>query len=142
MDFTIKKLKKSQDSVSFTIKNKYNNNVPVTLYRLKKDSIISKEWIENITDEKTFTIPKNGATKLALNYENSMPEFNMRDNQKSLKNFLFNNKPIQVRLFKDVEDPNYNQVFLMPIIEFNNIYDGLTLGGKIYNKTILRKHLF
>lgn len=141
LDFTIKKLKKSQDSVSFTIKNKYNNNVPVTLYRLKKDSIISKEWIENITDEKTFTIPTNGATKLALNYENSMPEFNMRDNQKSLKNFLFNNKPIQVRLFKDVEDPNYNQVFLMPIIEFNNIYDGLTLGGKIYNKTILRKHL-
>jgi hypothetical protein len=27
----------------------------------------------------------------------------------------------------------------MPLIEFNNIYDGITLGAKVYNKTILRK---
>ena len=29
----------------------------------------------------------------------------------------------------------------MPLVEFNNIYDGLTLGAKVYNKTILRKRL-
>ena len=29
----------------------------------------------------------------------------------------------------------------MPLVEFNNIYDGLTLGTKVYNKTILRKRL-
>ena len=29
----------------------------------------------------------------------------------------------------------------MPLVEFNNIYDGLTLGTKLYNKTILRKRL-
>ena len=40
-----------------------------------------------------------------------------------------------------MEDPNYNQVFLMPLVEFNNIYDGLTLGAKVYNKTLLRKNL-
>ncbi|MEM9679304.1 MAG: metalloprotease, partial [Bacteroidota bacterium] len=60
---------------------------------------------------------------------------------KSLKGFFFNNKPFQFRLFKDIEDPYYNQVFLMPLVEFKNIYDGLTLGTKIYNKTILRKRL-
>ena len=27
----------------------------------------------------------------------------------------------------------------MPIVEYRNIYDGITLGGKIYNKSILRK---
>lgn len=141
LDFTIKHLQKTEDSVTFTIKNKAKNNVPVTLYTLKKDSVVSKTWIENVYDEETFTIPKNGADKLALNYDRSMPEANLRDNQKSLRNFLFNNKPIQVRLFKDIEDPNYNQVFIMPLVKFNNIYDGLTLGAKIYNRTILRKHL-
>ena len=30
---------------------------------------------------------------------------------------------------------------MMPLIEFENIYDGLTLGGKFYNKTLLRKRL-
>ena len=58
-----------------------------------------------------------------------------------MKGFLFNNKPFQFKLFKDIEDPYYNQIFLMPLVEFNNIYDGLTLGAKFYNKTVLRKRL-
>ena len=27
----------------------------------------------------------------------------------------------------------------MPTLEFRNIYDGVTLGAKFYNKTVLRK---
>src|SRR5690606_28378006 len=60
---------------------------------------------------------------------------------KSLKNYLFN-KPLQFRLIKDIEDPAYNQVFFMPIIEFNNIYDGIVLGVKAYNKTVLKKPFY
>ena len=54
---------------------------------------------------------------------------------------FLNNKPLQFRLFKDIEDPDYNQIFFMPLIELKNIYDGLTLGTRVYNKTILRKRL-
>ncbi|MDN3664188.1 metalloprotease [Algibacter miyuki] len=139
IDFKIQEVSKTDDSVTVIIKNKSENAMPVSLYMLENDSIVSKDWIENIDGSKTVTLPRNGANKLALNYENTIPEYNLRDNWKSLKGFLFNNKPLQVRLFKDIEDPHYNQVFLMPITEFNNIYDGLTLGIKAYNKTILRK---
>jgi len=114
--------------------------LPVSLYTLNNDTVVSKTWIENITENKTITIPRNDADKLVLNYENIIPEINARDNWKSLKGFFFNNKPLQFRIFKDIEDPNYNQVFFMPIVEYNNIYDGLTLGVKAYNKTLLRKH--
>ncbi|MFH4965254.1 metalloprotease [Gaetbulibacter sp. M235] len=140
IDFKIKNVIKSEDSVTLTIKNKVNNNMPISLYALNNDEIVSKTWIENVSKSKTITIPKNDANKLVLNYENIIPETNLRDNWKSLKGFFFNNKPLQFRLFKDFEDPNYNQVFFMPIIEYNNIYDGLTLGIKTYNKTLLRKH--
>lgn len=139
IDFKIKNVTTTEDSVTLTIKNKRDNSMPVSLYALKNDSIISKIWVENISNEKTLTIPRNNADKLVLNYNNTIPEINLRDNWKSLKGFFFNNKPVQFRLFKDIEDPYYNQVFLMPIIEFNNIYDGLTLGVKAYNKTILKK---
>jgi len=139
IDFKIKKVIKTEDSVTITIKNKRNNNMPVSLYTLNNDSIISKIWVENISSEKTITIPRNNANKLVLNYNNRIPEINLRDNWESLKGFFFNNKPLQFRLFKDLEDPYYNQVFLMPIIEFDNIYDGLTLGVKAYNKTLLKK---
>ncbi|MBP0902271.1 metalloprotease [Mariniflexile gromovii] len=139
IDFKIKKVHKTEDSITLTIKNKQDNGMPVSLYTLNNDSIISKTWIENITENKTITIPRNNANKLVLNYNNVIPEINARDNWKSLKGFFFNNKPLQFRLFKDMEDPYYNQVFFMPIVQFNNIYDGLNLGVKAYNKTLLKK---
>ncbi len=140
IDFRIKDIVKTKDSVTFTIKNKRNNDVPVSLFTLKNDTVISKQWIEHIHDSKTLTIPHQDATKLVLNYDNTIPEYNLRDNWKSLEGWFLNNKPLQFRLFKDIEDPNFNQVFFMPLVEFNNIYDGLTLGAKVYNKTLLMKN--
>jgi len=139
IDFKITKVKASKDSIEVTIKNKHQNNMPISLFSLSEDSIVSKVWIDGVSMKETFTIANNKETKLTLNYDQIIPEYNLRDNWKSLKGFLSNNKPIQFRVFKDIEDPNYSQVFLMPLIEFNNIYDGLSLGGKIYNKTLLRK---
>ncbi len=137
IDFKIKKVSKTNDSITVTIKNKQSNSMPVSLYALKNDTVISKIWVEHINKYKTLTLPRNGADKLVLNYDNTIPEINQRDNWKSLKGF--NNKPLQFRLFKDIEDPNYSQVFFMPIVEFNNIYDGIVLGAKMYNTTLLRK---
>ena len=139
-DFKIKHVIKNEDStVTLTIKNKRNNSLPVSLFLLNNDAIISKTWIEDISKEKTITLPRNDFNKLVLNYDNTIPEINLRDNWKSMKGFFFNNKPLQFRLIKDIEDPNYNQVFFMPLVEFKNIYDGLTLGLKTYNTTLLRK---
>ena len=141
IDFKIKTIEKTEDSITITIKNKRKNNMPVSLFTLSNDSILSKSWIENIGKYKTLTIPRDSIDKLALNYDNVLPEFNLRDNYKSLKGFFLTNKPFQFRLFKDIEDPYYNQVFIMPQVEFRNIYDGLTLGAKFYNKSVLRKKL-
>ncbi|MFD2727769.1 metalloprotease [Hyunsoonleella rubra] len=140
IDFKIKEVSKTNDSIALVIKNKRDNSMPVSLYTLKNDSILSKYWVEDIQDEKRVAIPNNGADKFILNYNNAAPEFNLRDNYKSDKGFFFNNKPFQFRLLKDIEDPNFNQVFLMPIVEFNNIYDGLNLGIKLYNGTLLRRN--
>jgi len=139
IDFKIKRISKTKDSIQLILKNKRLNDMPVTLFALNNDSVISKTWIDKVQGKKTITIPRNNATKLVLNYDKTIPEYNLRDNWKSLKGFFSNNKPLQFRLFKDIEDPNYNQIFLMPLLEFKNIYDGLTIGSKFYNKTVLRK---
>ena len=39
---------------------------------------------------------------------------------------------------KDLEDPYYNQVLYVPTISYN-LYDGLTPGLRLHNKTILEK---
>lgn len=141
IDFKIKKVVTTEDSILVTIKNKRKNSMPISLFQLSNDSIIGKQWVENISGTKTISLPKDSTDKFVLDYYNVIPEFNQRDNYKSVNGSFLNNKPLQFRLFKDIEDPYYNQVFFMPLVEFKNIYDGLTLGAKIYNKTILRKRL-
>ncbi|OAB78851.1 gluzincin family metallopeptidase [Cochleicola gelatinilyticus] len=138
IDFKIKKVARRGDSLEVEIKNLKGNTLPVSLYGINKDSIIFKTWSRPISNNEIITVPAKDVRKLVLNYEGKITEFNQRNNYKAVKGLL--NRPIQFRLFQDVEDPAYNQLFFMPIFEYN-LYDGLTAGVKLYNKTVLPKGL-
>ncbi|WP_445730935.1 hypothetical protein [Mariniflexile sp.] len=138
IDFGFKSVKEDNDSLQITLKNRRHNLMPVSLYVLKNDTVINKIWLEGFLDEKRIAIPKNGAELLIIDYDENIPEVKRSNNYWNLKGVF--NKPLQLRLLKDVEDPSKNQTFFMPVFEFNNIYDGLTLGGKLYNKTIIKKN--
>ncbi|MGB5818032.1 MAG: metalloprotease [Saonia sp.] len=138
IDFKIKKIKKHQDSVTFTLKNKTGTNVPISLFGIKKDSVISKYWFTDVADEKTFTIPRTTEERLVLNYDQKIPEFNQRDNWKTLNGFFSGNKKLKFQFFKDVEDPNYKQIFYVPVATFN-VDDGITPGLRLTNKTFLQR---
>lgn len=137
IDFKFKKVQETPDSLIVTILNKRKNNMPVSLYGINEGRIVYKRWVENVNPERTVTIPKEGIERLALNYELIIPEVNARNNYKGVKSFL--NKPIQFRLFQDIEDPRYSQVFFMPEFDYN-LYDGAVVGAKIYNKTFLKRN--
>ncbi|MDC8004620.1 metalloprotease [Aureisphaera galaxeae] len=136
IDFKIKKVKEVGDSLEVSILNKRDNVMPVSIYGLKKDSVLFKKWVKPIDSIATITVPKEGVRKLALNYNGEIAEFNQRNNFKAVKGLF--NRPLQFRLFKDVEDPKFNQVFFMPVFQYN-LYDGFSLGPKMYNKTMLPK---
>jgi len=136
IDFTLKNVKKSKDSVQITVVNKRPNSLPVSIYGVNKDKVIFKQWLEPIDSSLTVTVPTKDIRQVALNYERVIPENNERNNYKKVKGIL--NRPIQVKIFKDVENPKYNQIFLMPEYSYN-VYDGLAIGPKLYNKTLLRR---
>lgn len=136
IDFKIKKVEKLGDSLRVTIKNKKESTLPVSLYGLNKKNVVYKTWLPPVDSTTTVTIPAKDIKKLVLNHEGVIPEYNRRNNYKTVNGLL--NRPLQFRLFQDVEDPNYNQLFFMPIFEYN-LYDGLTAGVKLYNKTVLPK---
>ncbi|NND63587.1 MAG: metalloprotease [Flavobacteriaceae bacterium] len=138
IDFKIKKVKKLEDSLQVTVINKRDDPMPVSIYGLNKDSIVFKKWLPPISEQTTITVPKESIRKLALNYEGVIPEIDQRNNYKKVKGLL--NRPLQFRVFKDVEDPEYNQVFFMPVFQYN-LYDGFSFGPKVYNKTFLPKGL-
>lgn len=139
IDYTIKKVSQKNDSVYVTIKNKRNITAPVALYGVKNWNIKFKKWFPNIDDTATVAVPKGDFDRLSLNYENSYPEFNSMDNWKKIgKKFL--NKPVRFKLYKDINDPYYNQLYIQPNIKYN-FYDGVLLGMKIHNRPILARNL-
>ena len=139
IDFKIKKVVAIGDSLKITIVNKRDNTMPVSVYGIDEEKkVVFKKWVGPVDRITQIVVPKNNAKKLILNHEGIIPEYNRRNNTKSLKGLF--NRPLQFRLFQDVEDPNYNQLFFMPEFQYN-LYDGFTMGIKAYNKTFLPKGL-
>jgi hypothetical protein len=139
IDYKITDLKTNKDSIYFTVKNKKSGQRPISLFMLKDGKVISKQWLSGIGAKKQFVVPNLQADKLVLNYDKKVPEFDLRNNWKSVSGNSLFNKPLQVRFFKDVESPHDNQLYFLPIVEFRNIYDGLNLGININNKGVLNK---
>lgn len=136
LDYTIKKVEQSKDSVAVTIKNNRNFTAPIALYGLEHKEIKFRKWIPGIDSTTTVYFKKGDYDRVSLNYEYLYPELNLRDNWKNLNGLL--NRPIQFRFLKDVEDPYYNQVFYNIYTDYN-FYDGFLVGPRIYNEAIFKK---
>ncbi len=128
----------TKDTIRFKIKNRTNTFVPIPVYGMKKNEILFKKWLEPNAADTTYTFARKGATKIVLNYENEVPEYNLRNNWKSLRGFKLSNRPVKFTFLKDLEDPNYIQILYVPTIGYN-YYDGFTPGLRLSNKTILNK---
>ncbi|WP_072945689.1 aminopeptidase [Flavobacterium granuli] len=138
IDYKFSNVIKTKDSISFSIKNKTGVIVPVPIYGVKQGKIVLKKWLEPQSNDTVFTLERNNADKIVINYNNEVPEYNLRNNWKSLKSFFPNNRPIKFVFMKDLEDPYYNQVLYVPTLTYN-LYDGLSPGLRLHNKTILDK---
>ena len=138
IDFKFDKVTKTKDSISFSLKNKTETNVPISVYGIKDNNIVYKKWFDTIASDSIYTIPRNYADKIVINYKNEVPEYNLRNNWRSLHGFRINNRPIKFNFMKDLEDPYYNQILYVPTLEYN-LYDGFLPGFRFHNKTILDK---
>ena len=138
-DYKISAIEKKEDSIEISIKNLRQGAYPFTLTSQTSDLEISSQWIEGFKDEMTISIPNSNARLFVLNKDNKTPEFNLKNNTKVSDKRFSLNKPLQFRLFRDVENPKFNQLYLIPIAEFQNVYDGIKIGMNFNNQGILAK---
>jgi len=138
IDYKFSNVSRTKDSVKFSIKSNTGIYAPIPVYGLKRNQIVFKEWVEPKKADSVYELNRRNADKLVLNYDNEVPEFNQRNNWKSLKNLVITNKPIKFNFAKDLEDPYYNQILYIPTLTYN-YYDGFTPGIRFHNKTILEK---
>lgn len=138
IDYKITHLEKKKDTFAITIKNKTKSLVPISLYGFKDKKLVSKQWLEPFAKDTVIQFKKSDFDRFSLNEENEIPEFNQRNNYKSITNLPFKNRPLRVNIFRDIENPRRNQLLYVPTVEYN-LYNGISLGLRFNNKTLLDK---
>ena len=118
----LSKNKKDEFSVIIknTLKSKNQNSVYYFKNELKRKFDYEKSYIDSILKLKTID---------HLNYFSKM---NKESN--NLKS-----KPLKLKIGKDIEDPDFNHIYITPIVSYKNIYDGINIGAQIHNRSILKK---
>ena len=101
---------------------------------IKNDSTVLKKWI-SFKNDTIIKLKRIDADYISLNSGINFPESNKKNNWKFIKK-PSRIKPFKFNFLKDIEDPKKNQVFYTPIINFNNKYDGVSVGMRLFNKRI------
>ncbi|MDR6844372.1 aminopeptidase [Flavobacterium granuli] len=137
IDYKFGDFSKTQESITFSVKKKGVPLVPMPIFGIKDKQIVFKKWLETNEIDTTLTFERKSIDKLVLNYNNEVPEFNLRNNWKSL-NTVSLNRPLKMTFFQDFEDPHRSQLFYVPTLFFNK-YDGFAPGISFYNYSFFDK---
>ena len=138
IDYKFTRVLKDDSTVVFTLRNKTGTTVPIPVYGVKNGEVVFKQWVENVKTDSTISVPRRGADKIVINFQNEVPEYNQRNNWRSLSGYALTNRPLRFNVMKDLEDPELNQILYVPTLTYN-LYDGLSPGIRFHNKTILEK---
>jgi|TARA_B110001450_G_scaffold16841_1_gene15562 hypothetical protein len=100
--------------------------------------------LKNINSVSYFKNELNKRFDYDNNYVDSLLKLKTIDhlNYFSKKNKSSNsskNKPYKLKLGKDIEDPDFNHIYITPIVSYKNIYDGVNIGAQIHNRSIFKK---
>ncbi len=146
----LKKMMSEKHRINFNLRHFeiIKDNYTVNIQRNDDQIIPLKIETENRNGEKTtfwkdgtylkkdsISFPANHADKIVLNDNYMFPETNFRDNYLYTNGIFSNMKKIRFKLIKDIQNPEYNEIFVTPKITFN-AYDQVLLGLNFKNQGI------
>ena len=138
-DYKLKSVKQKDKRLIINVKNKRHHLLPLTLFGIKNDSI---QFSKQLPLFKNDTLISLNSSKnldfIGFNYFNDYPELQSNNNYKRPGFHLFE-KPLQIRPYKDFDNPLKSQIFINPFFEYN-YYDGIIIGSQIFNESVLHNH--
>lgn len=136
INFNLKNIDKNPEFYTVNIKNKNAENVPLKIQTETKAGQKSTYWKAGSDKLKDSTsVINNDIDKIVLNDDYIFPETNYRDNYIYTKGLFSNAKKIRLKLIKDIQNPEYNEIFLTPRLTFN-AYDKILVGMNFKNQGI------
>lgn len=138
INFKLVHIKEGENDLQIKVKNQTEFSGPFQIVGIKNDEIQEMRWY--VSDKKStyVSFPKGDYDKIELNPNYLFPEFNDRDNLLRTKGLFKNSKKLQFKLYSDIENPEYSQIFMNPKVRWNN-YDKFLLGIRFHNQSLLTR---
>ncbi|MBC8397550.1 MAG: hypothetical protein H8E16_10695, partial [Flavobacteriales bacterium] len=122
IDFSIKKIESEENNYKFLIKNSSKLSLPLKITLIDEENKIRSKWLDEFTNDTIIKVGYN--SKVIINSEKYFSENNFSNNYSST---FKTNKKTKFILFKDFENNSINQIYYIPLFNYN-LYDGLMPG--------------
>ena len=132
IDFSIKKISKSQIDNKFLISNNSNLNIPIKI-SLDQQNINNTFWIQ--LNKRDTIIKTKNQTTIKINPEKYFSENSFSNN---ISSTFKNKKKIKFVLFNDFEDNLTTKINYIPLFNYN-LYDGIMPGISFSNSSVIKK---
>lgn len=134
------KLKNFKNLPNGNLQLKVTRNTPHAIpFRIKTESENGTQeyWFDTKQNEKhtLVEIPDNDVKKIIVNDDYSFPEKKLGDNYLYSSGLFSNMKKLKFKLFQDIPNPEYTEIYINPRFTFN-AYDKVLLGLNFRNKSL------
>lgn len=139
-NFSLRRYKKLGDEFQIKVKKNTVQQIPFKVETENKKGEKKEFWFDtdDSMEPKPYNIPQSDADKIVVNSEYIFPENNFRDNYRYTKGFFANQKKLRFKLFKDIPNPEYNEIYLNPRTNFN-AYDKVLFGLNFKNSSLFER---
>lgn len=140
VNFNLKRYTKAGDEFQVKISKNTSLNIPFKIETESAGGEVKEFWFdtEDSTHPEIYVIPQSNAEKIVVNSEYIFPENNFRDNYLYTKGLFANTKKIKFKLFKDIPNPEFNEIYLNPRVNFN-AYDRILVGLNFKNTSLFER---
>ncbi|HBR12777.1 MAG TPA: aminopeptidase [Chryseobacterium sp.] len=133
INFNLRYIREKESSYQARITHKNASEIPLKIETINKSGERKTYWRDKIAD--TVSVAKDDVDKVVINDDYIFPETNFRDNYLYTKGLFANTKKLKLKLVKDIQNPEFNEIFLTPRLTFN-AYDKVLLGLNFKNQGI------
>ncbi len=137
INFDVKRFRRDGTDLLVEVKKNANESIPFKITGSSVNGHSESNWFSTDAGEtqRFYSIPDENTAKLEINSGGMFPESNFRDNYLYTKGLFSNTKKIRFKLIKDIPNPEYNEIYINPRIDFN-AYDNILIGLNFRNESL------
>lgn len=141
VNFVLKQYEKKGDEYQVKIRKNTVEEIPFRIETIDENAERKTYWFDtdHSTETKIYNIPQQNAEKIVINDGYVFPEKNFRDNYLYTRGIFSNMKKPKLKLFTDIPNPEYNEIYLNPRLSFN-AYDKVLIGLNFKNAALFEQN--